>query len=364
VRITQLKKHKAPAMEKIIISTDEIAQTAISADGKPGPAAELPSPIPWWAKACLAPLVLVLPLLCLMTLILRVAVRGLPPRSRYAWIALFSTLLAISGILTSIGFVVAFTVSPAPSILSQGLSEFDSRTQFPSLPALQDLSAMQVSDQLKPLVMVVTPVQSNWFSHVEGPSSVLGAGILLQATPQGYLIATALHVVNGLGTRSGGPHALVASSSGAWARTDVVGRNQNLDLALLWLPRSEGGATFAIPVASDKDVKDGESVFVIGHPQGLRFTLSTGIVSRKDKDSIQITAPVSPGDSGGPLFDARGALAGIVTSMVDRNSSPNAENLNFAVRADALLDQTGWAFSGQGQQYLKNFEQSQHAMQH
>jgi S1-C subfamily serine protease len=351
-------------MEKIIISTDEVAQAAISEDGKPGPAAKLPPPISWWSRACLAPLVLVLPLLCLITVILRVAVRGLPPRTRYAWVSFFSTLLVISGFLTSIGFAVAFSVSPTPSSLSQGLSELDSRTQFPSLPSTQDLSAVQVSDELKSLVTVITPTQRNWFSHLDGPSSVFGAGILLQATPQGYLFATALHVVNGLSSHAGGPHALVAAASGTWATAEIVGRNQNLDLALLWLPRSQGGSTFALPVAANKDLKDGESIFVIGHPNGLRFTLSTGIVSRKDQDLIQITAPISPGDSGGPLFDARGDLAGIVTSMVDRQSSPNAENLNFAVRADALLDPAGWNFEGQGKQYLTNFEQAQHTYSH
>jgi S1-C subfamily serine protease len=348
-------------MEKIVINNDELAQAAISVIEVSGPAAKLPPPIPWWAKVCLAPLVLVLPLLCLMTIILRVAVRNLPPRTRYAWIALFSTLLAISGILTSIGFVVAYTVSPAPSAVSTGLSEIDSRTKFPSLPAAQDLTAVQVSDELKPLVTVISPAQRNWFSHVEGPSAVFGAGIFLHATPQGYLIATALHVINGLSARNGGQHALVASLSGTWASAEVVGRNGKLDLALLWLPRFQGDSSFAIPVAADEDLKDGESVFVIGHPQGLRFTLSTGIVSRKDQDTIQITAPVSPGDSGGPLFNSRGELAGIVTSMVDRGSTPNAENLNFAVRADGLLDNSGWTFSGQGQQYLSSFVKSQQA---
>jgi S1-C subfamily serine protease len=351
-------------MEKIVISPDEIAQTPTLAAGPGSPAPKLPSPVPWWAKLCLAPLALVLPLLCLLTLILRVAMRGLPPRTRYAWIAFFSTLLAISGILTSIGVVIAFTAAPTPAVPSQGLSELDSRTEFPALPAAQDLTAVQVSDELKPLVTVITPAQRNWFSHAEGPSQVFGAGVLLEATPQGYLIATALHVINGLSAKSGNQHALVASVSGVWAGADVVGRNANFDLALLWLPRFSGTSSFTVPIATAQNVKDGESVFVIGHPQGLRYTLSTGIVSREDNDSIQITAPVSPGNSGGPVFDGRGELTAIVTSMVDRGSSPNAENLNFAVRADTLLNPSGWTFTGEGRRYLKNYEQSQKSIQH
>ena len=151
---------------------------------------------------------------------------------------MFSTLLAISGLLTSIAVVLAFTLAPTPSVTSQGLSELDSRTGFPVLPAEMDLTAETVSDELKPLVTV--------------------------------------------------------------------------------------------------------------------------IISRKDRDLLQISAPASPGNSGGPLFNSRGQLAGIVISMVDKNQNPNAENLNFAVRADALLDISGWRFSGEGRRHLEDFEQSQH----
>jgi S1-C subfamily serine protease len=351
-------------MEKIVISVGEIAQAATSIDESRRLSAKLPPSIPWWARTCLAPLVLVLPILCVVTVLLRVAMRGLPPRSRYAWVDFFSTLLVISGILTSITGVLAFTLMPTPSVVSQGLSELDSRTAFPSLPAEQELTPEAVSQELKPLVTVITPTRRNWFSKVEGPASSLGAGILLQATPDGYLIATARHVVDGDAGTSRVQHVLVASASGTWATAEVVARHQNLDLLLIWLPRQAGKSSFTLPVAGLEQVKEGEAVFVIGHPQGLRFTLSTGIVSRKEQDILQISAPVSPGNSGGPLFDSHGKLAGIVTSMVDKNHSPNAENLNFAVRADALLQISGWTFSGDGRRYLAAFEQSQHPNPH
>jgi S1-C subfamily serine protease len=100
---------------------------------------------------------------------------------------------------------------------------------------------------------------------------------------------------------------------------------------------------------------EGENVFVIGHPEGLRFTLSTGIISRLHGSTIQISAPVSPGNSGGPVFDERGDLVGIVTSMVDKNGDPNAENLNFAVNATALEQDSGWDFSSSGGRRLADF---------
>jgi S1-C subfamily serine protease len=347
-------------MEKIVVSADEIAQNARPTGESASLSPKLPPPISWWAIVSLTPLVLVLPVLCLVSILLRVAMRGLPPRSRFAWVSYFSTLLAISGILTSIAFVLALTLSPTPSVISQGLSELDSRTVFPVLPSEHELSAEDISTELKPLVTVITPTKRNWFSHVDGPSSGLGAGILLQANEEGYLIATARHVIDGEAMNSNVTRALVASESGTWAAAEVVGHHQNLDMALIWLPRRAGKARFTLPVARAAQIKGGESIYVIGHPQDLRYTLSTGIISRKDQDLFQISAPISPGNSGGPMFDSRGQLVGIVISMVDKNHSPNAENLNFAVRADALLDLSGWEFSGDGRRYLAAFQQSQH----
>ncbi len=109
------------------------------------------------------------------------------------------------------------------------------------------------------------------------------------------------------------------------------------------------------PVAKATLASDGENIFVIGHPEGLRFTLSTGIISRMQGSTIQMSAPVSPGNSGGPVFDERGNLVAIVTSMVDKNGDPNAENLNFAVRADALLDDSAWEFTNFGHRRLSDY---------
>jgi hypothetical protein len=153
----------------------------------------------------------------------------------------------------------------------------------------------------------------------------------------------------------GGNRALVAMASGMWAGADVIARHKNLDLSLLWLSRQSGSGTFVQPVLHQDKVSEGENIFVIGHPQGLRYTLSTGIVSRTDPDALQISAPVSPGNSGGPVYDERGNLIGIVTSMIDRNINPNAENLNFAVRADAVFDPDRWDCSTNGRKHLTDF---------
>ena len=77
----------------------------------------------------------------------------------------------------------------------------------------------------------------------------------------------------------------------------------------------------------------GESVYAIGNPRRLQRSLSQGLISgiRDERQGrlIQTTAPISPGSSGGGLFDSRGKLLGI-TSL----TTVDSQNLNFAVSAD------------------------------
>lgn len=344
-------------MEKIVISTAEVAETQVPSDLSLRLESKLSPAVPGWAKWALAPLVLFLPLLCLVAIVLRVAMRGLPPRTRYGWTSLIASLLIASGLITTVATVLAFSFAPLPSVAGAGLSELDEQT-FPSLPAATAMSAKDVSEKLKPLVAVISPARKSWLNHAEMPSSSFGAGTLLQANPEGYLFITARHVLDGpaFTVSKSVSRALIAMSSGTWGTADVVARHRNLDLLLLWVPRVKGSATFVQPLAKAAPPTEGENIFVIGHPEGLRFTLSTGIISRMRGSTIQMSAPVSPGNSGGPVFDDRGNLVAIVTSMVDKNGDPNAENLNFAVRADALLDDSAWEFVSAGHRRLMDYE--------
>jgi S1-C subfamily serine protease len=344
-------------MDKIVISATEVAHTEVSPDIPARLEPKLEPAVPRWAKWSLSPLVLVLPLLCVVAIVLRVAMRTLPPRTRHAWTSLLATLLIVSGLITSVATVLTLSFAPLPSVVGVGLSELDERTQFPSLPTAAPMSAKDVSETLKPLVAVISPAARSWFTKAEMPSASFGAGTLLQANADGYLFVTARHVIDGpaWNMASAGSRGLITMASGGWGGADVVARHRNLDLLLLWVPRESGSGTFVQPLAKSSVPVEGENVFVIGHPEGLRFTLSTGIVSRMHGSTIQISAPVSPGNSGGPVFDERGNLVGIVTSMVDKHGDPNAENLNFAVSADALLQDSGWDFTTFGRRRLTEF---------
>ena len=103
-------------MEKIVISSAEVAETQSPAEQPARLEPKLAPAIPPWAKWTLAPLVLVLPLLCLVAIVLRVAMRGLPPRTRHEWTSLLATLLIVSGIATSVATVFLLSFAPLPPV--------------------------------------------------------------------------------------------------------------------------------------------------------------------------------------------------------------------------------------------------------
>lgn len=91
-----------------------------------------------------------------------------------------------------------------------------------------------------------------------------------------------------------------------------------------------------VSIRSHADVVIGERAYTIGAPSGLDLTLGEGLVSAKRRNDgqqyVQTSAPISPGSSGGGLFDARGNLLGITTFMLK-----DTQNLNFAIAAEEFL---------------------------
>ena len=95
-----------------------------------------------------------------------------------------------------------------------------------------------------------------------------------------------------------------------------------------------------VEIATLAQTKVGAKSYAIGNPQGYEQTISEGLVSglrRNDKgeiESIQTSAPISPGSSGGGLFDEQGRLIGVTT----RGYLEGAQNLNFAVPAQWIAE--------------------------
>ena len=156
----------------------------------------------------------------------------------------------------------------------------------------------------------------------------LGFGSAFFVKPN--LIATNYHVIAGAAS---GTAKLVGKYTTykieGWTATD-----ENNDLALLKV--SVSGIKPLIFGNSDA-VKIGEAVYVAGNPKGLEGTFSDGIISsRRDKytkERFQMTAPISPGSSGGPVLNSKGEVIGV---SVAAHRDLDAQNLNFAIPSSYL----------------------------
>ena len=136
------------------------------------------------------------------------------------------------------------------------------------------------------------------------------------------IIATNYHVVEGATNAS----CILNNSDIEYKIDGYIGVDESVDLILLKVSTlNKPSIKFAVTTASI-----GQKVYVIGSPQGLPATISDGIISgMRDFDGIkllQMTAPISPGSSGGPVLNSNGELIGI--SVLQRT---DGQNLNFAI---------------------------------
>ncbi len=114
------------------------------------------------------------------------------------------------------------------------------------------------------------------------------------------IVATNFHVT----ANAGGGFAKMPGQSARLAIKGIVALDAVRDLALLQLERTEAPA---LPVVSQLSIGIGDPVFVVGNPEGLEATFSQGIVSGFRQVGptklLQMTAPISPGSSGGPVLE-------------------------------------------------------------
>lgn len=101
------------------------------------------------------------------------------------------------------------------------------------------------------------------------------------------------------------------------------------DIALL---RVVGAEAPSLPLGDSQKVAVGDEVYVAGNPEGLEGTFSEGIVSAiRGTRLLQITAPISPGSSGGPVMNQRGEVIGFAAGGREKG-----QNLNFAIPVSFL----------------------------
>ena len=172
---------------------------------------------------------------------------------------------------------------------------------------------------------------------VIGRQRAIGSGFIVD--PSGYIITNA-HVVNGAqhvqvvlstGNTDGSLEAMLAARTNI-VSARVIGVTKEIDLALL---KVEVPNLPALKIANYRNLRQGQSVFALGSPEGLRNTVTHGVISavarQTDPDStmvyIQTDAPINPGNSGGPLVDVNGDVVGVNTFILSQ--SGGNEGLGF-----------------------------------
>lgn len=157
-----------------------------------------------------------------------------------------------------------------------------------------------------------------------GQSLSLGSGFILGDG----IIATCFHVIEGA---SRGYVKLVGQKT-RHNITGTVGLDLKRDIVLLAVSGLDGPP---LQIGRSDQVAVGDEVFVVGNPLGLEGTFSQGIVSGIREVGLdrlfQITAPISPGSSGGPVLNKDGDLVGIAAATFE-----GGQNLNFAIPSSNL----------------------------
>lgn len=159
------------------------------------------------------------------------------------------------------------------------------------------------------------------------------------ALNDGYLV-TNYHVIEGA------TNITIKGVKGEFNKSysaEVIGVDKSVDLAILKISDSSFNGFGKIPYSiTSNTVQVGEDIFVLGYPltstMGDEIKLLTGIVSslsgyQKDASLYQISAPIQPGNSGGPLFDKKGNIIGVVSAK-----HTGAENVGYAVKSVYLCN--------------------------
>ena len=179
--------------------------------------------------------------------------------------------------------------------------------------AAEDVSSLV--KQVMPGVVLIQTFDSN------GNGLGQGSGFVINSEGD---VVTCYHVMRGYSTA-----IVTTADEKKFQVRNVTTLNKSDDLIRISL--SADNHSFSNLSLNTTTPEVGQEVIAIGGPLGLEKTVSQGIVSAIRNNTIQITAPISPGSSGGPVFNMKGEVIGIVSSQMK-----SGQNLNFAIPANLI----------------------------
>jgi len=219
--------------------------------------------------------------------------------------------------------------------LESQVSELNQRINSLPSSAGGNVSLPALFDRVRPSVVVIKGVieQRDFFGRAFY-TSVQGSGFVYNADGR-MIVLTNYHVVGGASRIS------VIFVDEKEYSASILGSNPNADLALLSTDAPEH-EYIPLEIVSSSVLRVGDSVAVVGTPYGLEGSMSVGIVSALNRtlttqdysigNVIQTTAPLNPGNSGGPLLNYNGQVVGIVTAIAQES-----EGIGFAIPSDIVL---------------------------
>ena len=185
-------------------------------------------------------------------------------------------------------------------------------------PARETPDVVALTERARKSVVVVT------HHGRDGKQDGVGAGFVIAADG---LIATCFHVIG-----EGRTVTVELADGRRFEATEIFASDRKLDLAVVRIAATN---LPALKLGDSEALKQGAAVIALGNPVGLEHSVVQGVVSAKrDFDGvelIQLAIPIEPGNSGGPLLDARGRVQGLLNMK-----SAVTANLGFAVPVNAL----------------------------
>src|SRR4051794_23871796 len=228
--------------------------------------------------------------------------------------------------------------------------QHDSNSSTPVLTSTRPVAATssgaltphQVYENAKDSVAYIT---SKITQQSDSPFGQAQTGV---ATGSGFVVSSDGYVVTNAHVVEGASAVKVKVGDGKTQSATVVGQDASTDLALL---KVDASGLKPLTLADSSNVQVGDPVDAIGNPFGLDRTLTTGVVSALQRqisppngysidDVIQTDAAISPGTSGGPLFNAAGQVIGVNSQIESAGSSSSGEagnvGIGFAIPSDTV----------------------------
>lgn len=246
-------------------------------------------------------------------------------RTRIAWSKLLWLVTTLACLL-AVAQMVPYIAEQTSYSITRGKQRAEYETAGPIL-ANSPLHAMsdayqRISHRVGPSVVhiqtsdrVVDEVALNPFGNYGRRQMHTGQGSGVIVDAAGYVV-TNTHVIRG------SQSIRVALSDGRRVAAKVIGSDQETDIAVL---KIEAQGLIAAEWSQNDDVQVGSLVWAMGSPFGLERSVTSGIVSGKDRQGLagtpyqhflQTDVAVNPGNSGGPLVDVDGKIIGINTAIV------------------------------------------------